>query len=146
MESIVFLYNNYPYIIAAYGYYKCVNTSFNNINQGIQIIQFTKNTFFPPKIKNNWIEIQQEIQENTQIIDLDKNTVLVNHSEGDWEIIYHYQKHSQNPSHTSHTSEVQPVHKDSSSTSSLHHLHSKYTQKDQHKDQLQFHPNPKEDP
>lgn len=143
MESIYFLYNNYPYIIAAYGYYKCVNSSLNNINQGIQIINIAKRIIYPPKIKNNWIEV--DIQENTQIIDLDKNTILINHSEGEWEIIQHFQKHYQNPSHTFHTFEDPLYHKDSFSNFSLHHSHSKRNPKNLHKDPSSSLPTLKED-
>lgn len=131
MESIYFLYNNYPYIIAAYGYYKCVNSSINNINQGFKIINFTKNIFYPPKIKNNWIEIE-EVKENTQILDLDKDTILINHSEGDWEIIQYFQKHCQNPSHTSHTFALPSNHTDSFSNFSSHHSHSKHKNHQHH--------------
>lgn len=90
MEGAYFLYNNYPYMIAAYGYYKMANTGYTNVQNGIQIYEISSSVyryFFPHRIKNNWIELDKEIRENTQLIDVDKDTILIEKTEGDWDII-----------------------------------------------------------
>lgn len=144
MEGAYFLYNNYPYMIAAYGYYKMANTSYNNVQNGIQFYEMSSKVyryFFPRKIKNNWIELEKEIRENTQLIDVDKDTLLIEQTEDDWDIIEavkketfpkissckaDYQKDSTPPSHTSHTSDphkASSLHKDYHNSSSLSHSH-----------------------
>lgn len=90
MEGAYFLYNNYHYMIAAYGYYKVVNTSYTNVQNGVQLYEISSGIFrylFPPKIKNNWIELDKEIRENTQLIDVEKDTILIEKTEDDWELI-----------------------------------------------------------
>ena len=57
---------------------------------GIQIYEISSSVyryFFPHRIKNNWIELDKEIRENTQLIDVDKDTILIEKTEGDWDII-----------------------------------------------------------
>lgn len=116
MEALFFLYENYPWIIAGYGYYR----TYKSINNGITVYNTVinlKNWAFPPRIKNNWIHIEGEVKESTQIIDLDKHTILIERNEGDWEIIENikqmlnndlHRKGSFHPSHKNHTFDSRP--------------------------------------
>jgi hypothetical protein len=90
MESAYFLYNNYPYILAAYGYYKVVNTSYKNVQKGIKMYDIISGTYiyiFPPKIPNNWVSIDKSTTKDIKLIEPEKDIILIKRTYNDWEII-----------------------------------------------------------
>ena len=61
MENVYFLYNNYHYIMAAYGYYKVASNGYDNVEKGVKFYNFCSGTYyyaFPNKIKQDWEEIE----------------------------------------------------------------------------------------
>ena len=80
MESVYFLYNNYPYLIAAYGYYKIANTGYQNVQTSLQIYNTAHGTYnylFPKKIKDNWISLGKEMNDSVIILEPDKEFILI---------------------------------------------------------------------
>ncbi len=81
MESAYFLYNNYPYILAAYGYYKVINNSYDNVKFGVRVydsVSRTWKTMFPKPLRKDWVSIGNE---NFQIINPTKKTVIIDDDE-----------------------------------------------------------------
>lgn len=61
MEQAYFIYENYHYLVALYGYYKVISTGYDNYEKGKRLYRFCNGTykwFFPDKITNGWEEVK----------------------------------------------------------------------------------------
>ena len=94
MDNALFLYENYHYLVALYGYYKIISTGYDNYQHGKRIYDVCSGTYkwiFTKPINDN--------MKNIQIIDNKDWVEIKKQSDKD-----PCQKDSMPPSHTSHTS------------------------------------------
>lgn len=61
MDGIVFIYENYPYIIALYGYYKAANTGYNTYQNGVKIYKTANGIYKWINKKNTKIQMIETI-------------------------------------------------------------------------------------
>jgi len=75
-------------MLAAYGYYKVVSSSYGTLQNGIYAYKLGNGVYtklFPSKIQNDWVLSNGEI-ENIKIIDKD-DTIIIEQTDEDYEII-----------------------------------------------------------
>lgn len=83
MEKIIpyglyFVYQNYPYIIAAYGYCKVISTSYEGISAGVSVVSKLYSFVRRPKRDNSKVD-------EIKIIEPLDNVLILTHEE-DYEI------------------------------------------------------------